>query len=169
MTRKRRTYNTRLIRRDHSYTIQEVAELFVVHKNAVSRWLKSGLTPIDRSRPVLIHGSTLINYLDGQKAKRRATCQPDEFYCFSCRAPRQPFGRMVDILPRNAKLVSLVAICADCGTAMRRVGSTKKQAIYCQLFETATPAALHINQTPAPSVKCDLEGDTQDAAKHPAV
>jgi hypothetical protein len=159
MTRKRRTYNVRHIRRDYSYTIQEIAALFDLHKNTLSQWLKAGLKPIDRSRPVLIHGSDLVNFLLARQSARRARCQPDEFFCFRCRAPRHPLGRKVDVQPRNAKLLNLVAVCAKCSTTMRKAGSAQKQTFYCQLFSAATPAPPHISETPNTSDNRDLTGE----------
>lgn len=156
MTRKRRTYNVRHIRRDYSYTIQELSELFSLHKNAVGQWLKAGLKPIDRSRPILIHGSDIMQFLKSRQSDRRTTCQPDEFFCFRCRVPRLPLGRRVDVQPRNAKLLNLVAVCAECSTTMRKVGSAKKRAFYCQLFSAATPAPPHISETPNPNDNRDL-------------
>ena len=159
MTRKRRTYNLRLVRREYSYTIQEIAALFGLHKNTLSQWLKAGLKPIDRSRPMLIHGSDLINFLLARQSARRTRCQPDEFFCFRCRTPRHPLGRKVDVQPRNAKLLNLVAICAECGTTIRKVGSAKKRAFFCQLFSAATLAPPHISETLTSSDNRDLTGE----------
>lgn len=157
MKRIRRTYNVRLVRRDYSYTIQELSELFGLHKNTVGQWLKAGLKPIDRSRPILIHGSDIMQFLKSRQSDRRTTCQPDEFFCFRCRVPRHPLGRKVDVQPRNAKMLNLIAVCAECGTTMRKVGSIKKQEIYPQLFECTTPAQLHISETPNPSDNSDFK------------
>lgn len=159
MTRKRRTYNPRLVRRDYSYTIQDIAELFSLHKNAVGQWLKAGLKPIDRSRPLLIHGSDLINFLLMRQAARRTRCQPTEFYCFRCRAPRPPTDRKVDVLPRNAKLLSLVAHCATCGTKMNKSGSVRQLPTYRQLFTCTMPAQPHLTEIPQPSDNRDFTGD----------
>lgn len=73
--RKSRTYNLRLIRRDYSYMIQEIAELFSLHPNAVRRWVKNGLRTIDSHRPQLIHGTDLIEYLD--RRQRQSAHLPD--------------------------------------------------------------------------------------------
>lgn len=159
MTCKRRTYNLRLVRREYSYSIPEIAALFGLHKNAVGQWLKAGLKPIDRSRPVLIHGSDLVNFLQSRQSARRTTCQPDEFFCFRCRAPRKPKSGQVTISPRNAKLLKLVAHCAVCGTKMNKSGSVRQLPKYRQLFSAATPAQPHISETPNPSDNRDLTGE----------
>ncbi len=159
MTRKRRTYNVRLVRWDYSYTIQEIATLFDLHKNTLSQWLKAGLKPIDSNRPLLIHGSDLVNFLLTKQSTRRTRCQPDEFFCFRCRAPRQPQGRKVEVHPRNAKLLKLVAHCAVCGTKMNQSGSVRQLPAYRQVFNCTTPAPPHISETPNPSDNRDLTGE----------
>ena len=41
-TRRKRTYNVRLVRRDYSYDIREISELFSLHPQAVRRWQQTG-------------------------------------------------------------------------------------------------------------------------------
>jgi hypothetical protein len=150
-----------------TYTIQDVAELFTLHKNAVSRWLKAGLKTIDRQKPLLIHGNDLFNFIDHRQQSRRVKCRHNEFYCFKCRAPRPPAGNMVDIMPRNARVVDLSAICGDCGTIMHKAGSIRKLPEFRQMFNTATPAPPHITDTANPSLMCDMKGEAQNGSKHP--
>ena len=73
---KKRTYNTRLIKRDLSYTIQEVAELYGLHPQAVRRWINIGLRTIDGLKPFLIHGSDLINYISLNPSRTTRDCLP---------------------------------------------------------------------------------------------
>lgn len=72
-----------------SYSVQEVAELYGLHKNAVLRWIKDGLPIIDQRKPYLIYGADFADYLDGRQKKRKHKCGSDEFYCCKCRAPRK--------------------------------------------------------------------------------
>ena len=163
---KRRRYNTRRIRRDMAYTIQEIAELFNLHKNAISRWMKAGLKTIDRQKPLLIHGGDLSNFLSERQQSRRTRCKPNEFYCFKCRASRQPAGGMVDIVQRNAKLVNLSALCGTCDTVMNKAGSIKKWPEYRQIFESSTPAPPHIRDTAIPTLMCDMKGYAENAPEN---
>jgi hypothetical protein len=48
--------NPRRVKIHRTYTVNEAAMLFRVHKNTVCTWLKSGLRPIDSRRPILILG-----------------------------------------------------------------------------------------------------------------
>jgi hypothetical protein len=163
----KRTHNVRLIRREHSYSIQEVAALYGLHKNAIGRWLKSGLKAIDRSRPILIHGSDLIHFLTERQHQRKAHCKAEEFYCLRCRAPRLPMGNMADLIPRNEKLFVLHAFCALCGGAMRKVSGQKKLLLYQQIFDLATPAGTHLTETPETSLNRALKEECKNAPKHP--
>lgn len=158
---KSRRYNVRLIRQDLSYTIHEVAELLGIHKNVVSRWFKDGLPVISDRKPYLVHGGELASYLDRKQKARRAKCKPDEFWCFKCRAPRQPLGLLVDIVPCNDKTIQLKGLCPICSSVMLRIGTSAKIPFYAQIFDTGTPVSQHINDTSTARVKCDMKGTEQ--------
>ena len=63
MPSKKRTFNTRLIKRDYSYDIKELSEVLGVHVRTVREWIKSGLPLIDKTRPFMMHGSEIIAFL----------------------------------------------------------------------------------------------------------
>jgi hypothetical protein len=121
--RRRYTYNVRLVRRDLSHTIQEIAELFSLHPNAVRRWVKAGLRTIDDRRPQLIHGSDLVEFLDKRQRGRKRRCAPDELYCCKCREPRRPRQGSVIVDRLNARQLMIRGNCELCGTRMNRGGS----------------------------------------------
>ena len=94
---RKRTYNTRLIKRDYPYFVSEVADLFHLHPNAVRRWIKAGLITVDDRRPVLVHGGDLIDFLDMRQAQRKQKCAVDELYCFRCRRPKHPLFNRIEV------------------------------------------------------------------------
>lgn len=157
---KRRTFNTRLIRANLSYSVQEIAELYGIHNNAVLRWIKNGLPVIDQSRPYLIYGADLESYLKKKQANRKHKCKPDEFFCFKCRLPRKAWGNMVDIEIRNENKLSLCGLCSACETIVRRAGSVKKLLEYQKIFTTQTILPPHITDCNPPSVMCDSRKDS---------
>jgi hypothetical protein len=167
MKTKRRTYNTRRIRLTVSYSIQEAAELFGLHKNAVSRWIKNGLPVIDSHKPYLIQGSELVAYLKRKQTGRKRACKPDEFYCCKCRAPRQAWGGMVDLQCRNQSKVMLSGLCAECSTPVCRMGSARKVALYEKIFITQTIRQEHISEPGIPIVMCDLKENEKHEAIQP--
>jgi hypothetical protein len=80
--------NPRRVKVHRSYTVEEVAGLFRVHKNSVRNWLTEGLQKIDDRRPILILGRELAGFLHARRERRRQRCRAGELYCFRCRAPR---------------------------------------------------------------------------------
>ena len=81
--------NPRRVKVHRSYTVEEVARLFGVHKTTVRGWLKAGLPRIDGRRPILILGRELAGFLHARRDRRRQRCRSGELYCFRCRAPRR--------------------------------------------------------------------------------
>ena len=55
--------NHRLAKIHRNYTVDEVANLFAVHRNTVRQWIKSGLPTTDSRRPLLILGRDLVAFL----------------------------------------------------------------------------------------------------------
>src|SRR5262245_39415459 len=135
----KRTYNTRLIKRDYGYFISELADLFHLHPNAVRRWIKAGLRTVDDRRPVLVHGGDLIDFLDARQAERKQKCASDEFYCCRCRLPRKSLFNRVEVRIRNQTKLSLSGRCASCGARMNRAGSVARMEEYQRTFIVQTP------------------------------
>jgi hypothetical protein len=141
-----------------SYSVEEAARLFAVHKNTVRAWLKSGLQPIDGRRPVLILGRQLASFLHARREHRRQRCGAGELYCFRCRVPKTAAALRADYLPLTVSSGNLRAICVDCGTRMyRRVSFPKLAAAAGDLHITVPEAQQRIMECADPSVNCDLE------------
>jgi len=158
---KRRTYNPRLVRKNHAYSIQEIATCFGVHKNAVHRWVKEGLMTIDNSRPHLIHGSDLIAFLTERQKVRKHTCQSDEFYCCKCRQPRKAWGRMVDLTQLKRETLTVKALCDECQTSMHRFHPAKNLPRLQEMFIIQTVSEEHLNQSFNLPVKRDLQQEAR--------
>jgi hypothetical protein len=118
--------NHRLVKIHRSYTVEEIAKLFGIHKNTVRRWVKDGLAPTDDKRPMLILGHVLGAFLQARRAKNKQTCKPGELYCVCCRAPKPPAGDMAEYFPITEKFGNLVGICPDCDAFMNRHVSLAK-------------------------------------------
>jgi predicted transcriptional regulator len=123
--RKRRP-NYRLVKIHRSYTVEEIARLFGIHKNTVRAWVRAGLPTSDSKRPMLILGVELADFLQARRTKHKQPCKPGEFYCFRCRAPREAAGGMADCLPVTDKIGHLQAICPACECIMNRRVSMAK-------------------------------------------
>lgn len=149
--------NHRLVKIHRSYTVDEIAKLFGIHKNTVRQWMKGGLAAIDDKRPMLILGSVLVAFLQARRVKNKQTCEPGELYCVRCRAPRSPAGNMADYSPLTEKFGNLVAICPDCGAMMNRHVSIARIAEFHGKMDISFPEALErIVERAKPSVNSDL-------------
>ena len=149
------------IRQRHSYSIVEVAELLGVHKNTVRQWMRNGLTAMDDRRPILIYGQVLKRFLLDRRSARKSPCQTHEFYCLKCRAPRVPWGMVVDVTIRSPRLFNLHAICEVCDTAMHKAAGQEKLTESLKALQVQEVRPRHIIATLPPSLKCYFEGDVE--------
>jgi hypothetical protein len=146
------------IRHRHTYSIVEVTELLGVCKGAVRQWLRGGLTSLDDTRPILIHGSELKRFLLNRRLSKKLPCQLHEFYCLKCRAPRTPWGKVVDITIRSQNHFNLHALCEVCDTVIHK---TANQVQLIEMLKTLCVQQVqpwHIIETLPPSLKCYFEG-----------
>jgi excisionase family DNA binding protein len=155
--KRKRHPNPRLAKIHRSYTVEEVASLYGVHRNTVREWVKRGLPTSDDRRPILILGRDLVAFLHAQRTKNKRTCQPGEIYCVRCRAPTAPAGDMADYEAVTETLGNLVAICSACETLIyRRVSLAKLAQIRGKLDITMPQALPHIGESAKPSVNSDF-------------
>lgn len=115
-------FNPRRAKIHRSYTVEEAARLFGVHKQTVRNWINAGLPVLASKRPILIHGSDLRDFHEQRRKKRQHKCRPGELFCLKCRAPKRPAGDMLDYLPMSLVSGNFRGICPTCnGLIHRRV------------------------------------------------
>ena len=165
LTRIKRHPNYRLVKIHRNYTVEEIADLFKIHKNTVRTWIASGLPTCDKERPMLVLGTDLYSFLKARRVKNKQPCKPGEFYCLRCRVPRTPGGAMADCFPVTDTIGHLQAICPACiGIMNRRVNLTKLKPILTKLSITFRQAPEHINDRTEPNLNLDLKkGDREHA------
>lgn len=155
--RKRRP-NYRLAKIHRSYTVDEIARLFDIHKNTVRAWVKAGLPPCDDNRPMMILGRDLAAYLKERQTKNKRPCQAGEVYCVRCRVPKQPAGDMADYEPITNKFGNLKGYCPDCeGMIFRRASLAKLPQIRGKLDIKIVEAKRRVNESDEPTVNSDSE------------
>ncbi len=143
-----RKLNHRLAKIHHTYTVEEIARRWGLHRNTVRRWLKTGLQTIDRRRPILIHGQDLADFLQARRQQNKRKCKPGEIYCVRCRSPRVPAGSLADYEPQTAVLGSLIGICPCCDCLMyRRVNVTKLEEVRGELDVRVEKALSRIGES----------------------
>lgn len=161
--KKKRTYNTRLIKATWPYTVQEIAALCGVSKNAPLRWLKEGLCANGDGRPYLIRGDELIRFLNDRQQSKRKKCSPHEFFCFKCRAPRETYLGIVDIKIESSNRFRVKGICAQCNTPISKLQSIEKLPEIEKRFHVQKLEGRHIIERDEHSVNDNLEDKNEPA------
>jgi hypothetical protein len=111
----------RRIKGKYSYTTEEAARALKLHRNTVRNWVRrGGLPALTGSRPHLILGSVLIEFLKARRLALKRKCGLGELYCLKCRAPRKPVPDLIEHSPMASGRTRIVAICPTCETLMYR-------------------------------------------------
>lgn len=140
--------NPNLVKIHRNYTVEEVANLFSVHKNTVRSWVKDGLATNDDKRPMLILGSDLKDYLQAKRKSKKRKCLPFEIYCIRCRSPQLPAGNMADYEPINGNTGRLKGLCPCCsGIINKYFNIAQLEQIQGKLDIMITKALKHINES----------------------
>ena len=149
--------NHRIVKIYRSYTVEEIANLFGIHKNTVRGWVKAGLATSDDKRPMLILGHELAAFLQARRVKNKQTCKPGEIYCVRCRAPKFPAADMAEYSPVTEKFGNLTAICPDCNSIMnRRVNLANLGQVRGKMDISFPQAMRHIVESTKSTVNSDL-------------
>jgi hypothetical protein len=135
-----RRFDDRRVKLHHSYTIGELSALIGSHKHTISRWIAAGLKTTDAKRPLLIHGADFRAFMKAREPVKQR-CQPGEFYCLPCRAPRRPALNMADYHPRTPLRGQLSAICSGCGRMIYRATTLAKLTQIRRELDVAFPKA----------------------------
>ncbi len=112
--------NYRRVKIHHTYTVDDLANLFGIHKNTVRAWQRSGLDAIDDRRPTLFRGDVVAIFLKSRRESKKTKLGPGELYCLPCRASRRPAFGMVDYIPLTPTNGNLQALCPVCERFMHR-------------------------------------------------
>ena len=150
--------NPRLAKIHRSYTVEEVAKLYGMHKNTVRAWIKQGLPVCDDRRPTIVLGRDLATFLQARRIKNKRTCLPGEIYCVKCREPKKPAADMADYQPVTEQIGNLMALCPDCNSIInRRVSLFKIERVRGQMDIMFPQALRHISESNQPTVNSDLK------------
>jgi len=153
--------NPRLAKIHRSYTVEEVAQLYGVHRNTVRQWIKQGLPVCDDRRPVLILGRELAAFLIRKRTRNKQPCKSGEIYCVRCRVPQSPALGMADYEPLTATGGNLIGLCPKCaGMMYRRVNRARLAAVAGNLEVRFTRRLERIDESSNSSVNSDFKTGT---------
>ena len=134
LTNKYMRYNTHLIKARHSYTIQEIAEIFSVSSRTCFRWTKQGLRPMElNTSPLLFMGYDLINFIKSNQQEKRTKLKNDEYYCLKCKKAVKAMIGTEQIVKTGKKI------------GKENVEQYKKTAL-CEFCKTKTNRYLGVSQ-----------------------
>lgn len=160
--------NPRLAKIHRSYTVEEIAKLFGVHRNTVRAWIARGLPTVDERRPVLVLGSHLSAFLQARRSVNKRPTGPGQIYCLRCREPRRPASGVVHYHPITSTQGNLTGLCECCGAGLnRRVSLAKLPLVLGELTVTPPQAREHIDESPPPSLNSDFMQDETNHANAP--
>ena len=144
-------YNPNLVKINRSYSFEELAMVFGVHKNTVSNWVKNGLPCLKERRPFLILGAEAKMYLKERRVSKKQKCKPDELFCMRCKAPTKPVDKFVEYLPLTTAKGRLTGFCDRCKCVINKFVSYSSLETYSALFDFTKPKELeHIYDSDKP-------------------
>ena len=154
---KKRRINPNLAKIHRAYKVEELADLYDVHKNTVRQWIQEGLKTVDDHRPTLIQGNHAVEFLKQRRQSRKRPCKANEIFCLRCRSPKEPVPGLVEYVPVTESLGNLVALCPDCSSIInRRTNLTKALTISQEMQITFPQAQKHIAESVQPSLNSDF-------------
>ena len=160
-----RRYNANKVRARHTYSFLEISELFGIHLRTVQRWGKRGLQVLDSTtKPYLVMGSDLIEFLKRERAKRRISLKDGEFYCSRCRDARKSIKDKFRIeetgrfLGKESKQVMIRGECEDCGNQLYRLSSSKQIKILTEKGVLTKQGQLSLYGYNVRNVNADIQG-----------
>jgi hypothetical protein len=121
----KRNHNPNTCKIHRSYTVEEAALLYEVHKRTVRNWIIKGLPICDDKRPLLILGTDLRQFLKQKRQTNKRKCKPSELYCLKCREPRIPDHSTLEFIEETNTKGRVIATCSVCNSLMNKYFSLK--------------------------------------------
>lgn len=111
-----------------SYTIEEAAIALGKKPATIRNWIKDGLPVMAKSKPYLISGEAIREYLRAKYKSAKRPLKADELFCPTCRAGCCPVDLAVVSKPIAARTLLLQGVCSIClGKCARMISSAAVQ------------------------------------------
>ena len=142
--RFRRTFNVQVLKKEMSYSSEEIADLFKVHIGTVYAWSREGMKKIDNNKPYLFLGRDIRDFLRERQKKRKVKCKVNEFFCFKCREPRISKNNSVVIEIHNQRQLNVKGKCIFCGCTINKRDMNSKLNWLLEIFEVQKIVNQHL-------------------------
>jgi hypothetical protein len=120
----KRLYPHNRVRYWYAYELDEICAMFSfkdksLHIQTVRAWIKRGLRTMDKSRPILIYGNDLIEFLKKQNAIGKCKTEFDQMFCMKCKDARHVYQSKI-IMELNENKLKAQGLCRTCKTKMNK-------------------------------------------------
>jgi hypothetical protein len=120
-------YSLKPIRRNYTYSVYEVAELYGITPDTVFRWIRiEGLKRIAHSKKYFVHSVDLTKFLEKRNGKNKRPCKDGEIYCCKCRKPQKPKPASLNSMKIPNKTIRVSGKCSICSTRINTIVSGGK-------------------------------------------
>lgn len=126
--------NPMAVKANATYTVIEAAQALKVTPATIRNWIRDGLEAMTSSKPYLILGAAIREYLRAKYAAARRPLNDDELFCPSCGKGRKPLNTQVSQSEITAKTDLLKGICHHCGGTATRMISHKQRTGFAATF-----------------------------------
>lgn len=171
--KKKRKYNTNLIKQRHSYALAEIALIYRVHIRTAQNWVKQGMKVIDASsKPYLVYGIDIKAFLKQQANKRKCPLKEDEFFCPKCKSARKSIRGKTTInitdrkLGKCNKLAFIRGLCEICRCRLIRFTSDKKLNETMQNTMLLSEFKTVLSGGECSSTNTDIEGGQNNESEY---
>lgn len=115
-----RRYSARGLAKDRTYTLKVAARTIGSSETTIRKYEKQGLRVIRDSRPHLVRGADLIEFLHKREAAHRNAMASGQFYCMTCKAPRSAVQTSITFASYSSLTGRLSGLCDTCGGKIGR-------------------------------------------------
>lgn len=132
--------NPMSVKANATYDVLEAARALNVTPATIRNWIKDGLEAMTSSKPYLILGSAIREYLRAKYAAARRPLTVDELFCPSCGKGRKPLNLLVSQSQITSNTDLLRGICEHCGCTATRMISHEQRLAFAATFQISKEA-----------------------------
>ncbi|WP_417249810.1 tyrosine-type recombinase/integrase [Celeribacter sp.] len=133
-----RAFHTTRVRENKVYASSEVRQLYNIHPNTLSNWIKDGLRPSPCGTPHVFRGSELLRFHKERHAASRQPLRPGEMLCLVCKSRVRP--EMSTIVLGEDRSTPSKARCPDCTRPVTKIlDETEYDTVAAAFKNNTTP------------------------------